>query len=69
MGQGLSCTARDDHGFFGAVQVGDLKSVKMALERDPSILQIFTVYDRHSALHVAAANGQIQVSYLSLIQL
>ncbi|KAI8545281.1 hypothetical protein RHMOL_Rhmol07G0029400 [Rhododendron molle] len=31
------------------------------LERDPSLVKQTTLYDRHSALHVAAANGQIEI--------
>ncbi|KAL4558245.1 hypothetical protein LXL04_036443 [Taraxacum kok-saghyz] len=61
MGQGLSCRIPDEHGLFTAVQFGDLEIVKTVLERDPSLLQQKTVYDRHSALHIAAANGQIEV--------
>ncbi|KVH94625.1 Ankyrin repeat-containing protein [Cynara cardunculus var. scolymus] len=61
MGQGLSCRIRDDHGLFTAVQFGDLEIVKTVLDRDPSLIQQTTVYDRHSALHIAAANGQIEM--------
>lgn len=61
MGQGLSCAASPEHGLFLAVQTGDLKTVEALLERDPALLHHTTVYDRHSALHVAAANGQIEV--------
>lgn len=61
MGQGLSCRARDEHGLFSAVQFGDLETVESLVERDSAILRHTTVYDRHSALHIAAANGQIEV--------
>ncbi|KAG2673495.1 hypothetical protein I3760_13G094000 [Carya illinoinensis] len=61
MGQGLSCAASPEHGLFVAVQTGDLKTVEALLERDPALLHHTTVYDRHSALHVAAANGQIEI--------
>ncbi|KAL7585404.1 hypothetical protein Lser_V15G42362 [Lactuca serriola] len=61
MGQGLSCRVQDEHGLFTAVQFGDLEIVKTVLERDPSLIQQKTVYDRHSALHIAAANGQIEI--------
>ncbi|KAI3507759.1 hypothetical protein L1887_22753 [Cichorium endivia] len=61
MGQGLSCRTPDEHGLFTAVQFGDLEIVKTILERDPSLIQQRTVYDRHSALHIAAANGQIEI--------
>ncbi|KAJ9698389.1 hypothetical protein PVL29_007462 [Vitis rotundifolia] len=65
MGQGLSCGVSHEHGLFSAVQVGDLESVESLLARDPSLLHQTTVYDRHSALHIAAANGQIEI--LSMI--
>lgn len=61
MGQGLSCGGNQDHGLFTAVQLGDLETVNAMLERDPSLLDQTTVYDRHSVLHIAAANGQIEV--------
>lgn len=61
MGQGLSCRVQDEHGLFTAVQFGDFELVKKLVEKDPSIILQTTVYDRHSALHIAAANGQIQV--------
>ncbi|XP_076939137.1 putative E3 ubiquitin-protein ligase XBAT31 [Bidens hawaiensis] len=66
MGQGLSCRIQDEHGLFTAVQFGDLESVKMVLDRDPNIIRETTVYDRHSALHIAAANGQIEILCLLL---
>lgn len=66
MGQGLSCRASDEHGLFSAVQFGDLETVEALVERDSSILCHTTVYDRHSALHIAAANGQIEVGSLLL---
>ncbi|KAI3667663.1 hypothetical protein L6452_42732 [Arctium lappa] len=61
MGQGLSCRVQDEHGLFTAVQFGDLELVRTLLERDPLLIQQTTVYDRHSALHIAAANGQIEI--------
>ncbi|KAF5821534.1 putative transcription factor C2H2 family [Helianthus annuus] len=61
MGQGLSCRVQDEHGLFTAVQFGDLELVKTLLEKDPSLIQQTTAYDRHSALHIAAANGQIEI--------
>ncbi|XP_062084940.1 putative E3 ubiquitin-protein ligase XBAT31 [Humulus lupulus] len=61
MGQGLSCRASHEHGLFTAVQFGDLDTVELILERDPTLLNQTTVYDRHSALHIAAANGQIEI--------
>ncbi|XP_009629381.1 putative E3 ubiquitin-protein ligase XBAT31 isoform X2 [Nicotiana tomentosiformis] len=61
MGQGLSCGASDEHGLFSAVQCGDLETVKALMERNPSLVHHSTIYDRQSALHIAAANGQIEV--------
>ena len=61
MGQGLSCAANHEHGFFTAVQFGDLETVETLLQRNPSLIHQTTVYDRQSALHIAAANGQIEV--------
>ncbi|KAF5202496.1 E3 ubiquitin-protein ligase xb3 [Thalictrum thalictroides] len=62
MGQGLSCKGSIEHqDLFSSIQVGDLDSFEALLERDPSLVQQSSVYDRLSALHIAAANGQIEV--------
>ncbi|CAL1400485.1 unnamed protein product [Linum trigynum] len=62
MGQQLSCVASQEHGeLFTAVQFGELEIVKIMLDRDPSLLHQTTVYDRQSPLHIAAANGQIEI--------
>ncbi|KAM3231872.1 putative E3 ubiquitin-protein ligase XBAT31 [Capsicum annuum] len=61
MGQKLSCGTSDEHELFSAVQCGDLETVKGLFERNPSLVHHSTVYDRQSALHIAAANGQIEV--------
>ncbi|XP_072983338.1 E3 ubiquitin-protein ligase XB3-like [Typha latifolia] len=62
MGHGLSCSrSGDEHDFFRAVQVGDLEMVEAILSTDPDMLYRTTVYDRLSALHIGAANGQIEV--------
>ncbi|GMN24226.1 hypothetical protein TIFTF001_000484 [Ficus carica] len=66
MGQGLSCRTSHEHGLFSAVQSGDMETVEVVLERNPALLQHSTVYDRHSALHIAAANGQIEILSLLL---
>ena len=47
--------------FFSAVEFGDLESVEMQLERDPILIHKTTLFDRHSSLHIAAANGRIEV--------
>ncbi|MBA0846830.1 hypothetical protein Goshw_007965 [Gossypium schwendimanii] len=61
MGQGMSCVASQENELFTAVQVGDFETVETLLEREPNLLHHTTVYDRHSALHIAAANGQIEI--------
>ncbi|KAF5727386.1 putative E3 ubiquitin-protein ligase XBAT31 [Tripterygium wilfordii] len=61
MGQALSCGANQENGLFSAVQLGDLETVEALLEVDPSLLHESTVYDRQSALHIAAANGWIEI--------
>lgn len=61
MGQGLSCGTSDEHGLFTAVQCGDLETLKSVFEKNPSLIHHSTVYDRQSPLHIAAANGQIEV--------
>ncbi|MCD9638042.1 putative E3 ubiquitin-protein ligase xbat31 [Datura stramonium] len=68
MGQGLSCGTSDEHGLFSAVQCGDVETLKAVLERNPSLIHHSTVYDRQSALHIAAANGQIEVVSMLLNQ-
>ncbi|KAL7247522.1 hypothetical protein ACSBR2_002438 [Camellia fascicularis] len=66
MGQGLSCTASHEHELFTAVQFGDLETVETLLERDLTLIHQTTVYDRHCSLHIAAANGQIDIVTLLL---
>ncbi|KAA8518893.1 hypothetical protein F0562_016333 [Nyssa sinensis] len=65
MGQGLSCRESHERGLFSAVQNGEPEIVEAMIEEDPSVLEQTTGHGRLSALHVAAANGQIQV--LSMI--
>ncbi|KAF5185579.1 E3 ubiquitin-protein ligase xb3 [Thalictrum thalictroides] len=69
MGQGLSCAPSHEQKFFRAVQLGDLGTVVALLEKDPSLLTHTTVYDRYSALHLAAINGRIQILSLLLDRL
>ncbi|GMI81785.1 XB3 ortholog 1 in Arabidopsis thaliana [Hibiscus trionum] len=61
MGQGLSCGASQENVLFSAVQVGDLETVEALLKRESHLLHHRTVYDRHSALHIAASYGQIEI--------
>nr|KJB55863.1 hypothetical protein B456_009G099800 [Gossypium raimondii] len=61
MGQGLSCGASQENVLFSAVQGGDLETVEALLRRESNLLHHTTVYDRHSALHIAAAYGQIEI--------
>ncbi|KAK1265583.1 putative E3 ubiquitin-protein ligase XBAT31 [Acorus gramineus] len=69
MGQGLSCNPTHDHHFFRAVQTGDLESVECILRSEPSIIHHTTAYERLSALHIAAANGRVEVLCLVLDRL
>jgi hypothetical protein len=64
MGQSLSCRGNNDHGLFTAVQQGNLQIVTTLLQQDPSLFHQTTLYDRYSPLHIAAANGQIEVHSL-----
>eukprot|EP00262_Sarcandra_glabra_P006573 TRINITY_DN1890_c0_g1_i1.p1 TRINITY_DN1890_c0_g1~~TRINITY_DN1890_c0_g1_i1.p1 ORF type:complete len:442 (-),score=67.42 TRINITY_DN1890_c0_g1_i1:331-1656(-) len=68
MGQGLSCRASQEHELFSAVQIGNLDMVSALVERDLTLLHQTTVYDRLSPLHIAAANGQIEVLSMILDQ-
>lgn len=61
MGQGLSCKSNEEQGLFTAIQSGDLDIVKAILETNSTLIHRFTAYDCNSALHIAAANGQIEV--------
>ncbi|KAJ6715905.1 HOMEOBOX PROTEIN WARIAI [Salix koriyanagi] len=67
MGQGLSCAASQEHGFFTSVQLGELDTVNAMLERDPSLLHQ-TTYDSQYPLHIAAANGQIEILTMLLVR-
>lgn len=62
MGHGLSCAGSTrDRDFFASVRAGHLESVRTAVQQDPSLLLRATFFDRLSALHIAAANGHVQV--------
>ncbi|KAL3531825.1 hypothetical protein ACH5RR_005346 [Cinchona calisaya] len=61
MGQGLSCRVANEHQLFSSVQNGELETVETMVHQDPTILGLTTVHGRLSALHVAAANGHLQV--------
>nr|GMD03882.1 putative E3 ubiquitin-protein ligase XBAT31 [Ipomoea batatas] len=61
MGQRLSCRETHEHGFFTAVQNGELETVEAMVDEDPSVLRFTAVHGKLSALHVAAANGQIEI--------
>ncbi|PKA48556.1 E3 ubiquitin-protein ligase XB3 [Apostasia shenzhenica] len=66
MGQGLSCYGSiSKQDFFRAVELGDLEAAQLSLSRDPAILHRNTLFDRSSAVHMAAANGNLQL--LSMI--
>ncbi|XP_010922347.1 E3 ubiquitin-protein ligase XB3 [Elaeis guineensis] len=62
MGQAPSCgRSSHDHNFFKAVEGGDLAMVESSLRMDPEILHQSTLYDRLSPLHIAAANGRLEI--------
>ncbi|KAL2899009.1 putative E3 ubiquitin-protein ligase XBAT31 [Bienertia sinuspersici] len=63
MGQNMSCISSNHHenGVFKAAQLGHLDALKLEFEDDPSLIFQFSLYDRNSLLHIAAANGQIDV--------
>ncbi|KAJ6817793.1 E3 ubiquitin-protein ligase XB3 [Iris pallida] len=62
MGQGLRCVGPSrEVDFFRVAQSGDVDVVGFALRWDPTVLDRTTVYDRLSALHIAAANGRLEV--------
>ncbi|XP_068668047.1 putative E3 ubiquitin-protein ligase XBAT31 [Aristolochia californica] len=61
MGQKLSCRVTQENGFFKAVQMGDLDTFEAVVERESEIIHRTTVYDRLSPLHIAAANGRVEV--------
>ena len=47
------------------IQEGDLKRVEVSLEQEPHLISETIVYEKMSPLHIATANGQIDVlSYL-----
>ncbi|XP_027351788.1 putative E3 ubiquitin-protein ligase XBAT31 [Abrus precatorius] len=62
MGQRLSCRQQhDDSALFPAIASGELEVVEAMVEEDHTVLEHTTGHDRLSTLHVAAANGRIQV--------
>jgi hypothetical protein len=63
MGHGVSCARTgDEHDFFRAAQLGDLDALAAHLAADGSLARRATLYDRLSPLHIAAANGRLEVS-------
>ncbi|GER28610.1 Hop-interacting protein THI015, partial [Striga asiatica] len=61
MGQGLSCREQEETELFTAVQNGELQIVEAMADEDPNLLAVKTLHQKLSALHVAAANGRIEV--------
>ncbi|XP_052150064.1 E3 ubiquitin-protein ligase XB3-like [Oryza glaberrima] len=67
MGQGASCgRPSEEVDFFGAAQSGDLARLAAAVRSRPSLLGRTTLFDRLSALHIAAAHGHLQVVSMAL---
>ncbi|CAN6442605.1 unnamed protein product [Victoria cruziana] len=68
MGQGMSCrVGGGNDGWFNAVREGDMETIVSLLDREPLLfLQATTTYDKLSALHLAAANGHLEVLSLLL---
>ncbi|XP_073043526.1 putative E3 ubiquitin-protein ligase XBAT31 isoform X2 [Primulina eburnea] len=61
MGQGMSCTESRGNLLFSAVQNGELRTVEAIADANPTLLTLKTDNRKLSAMHVAAANGQIEV--------
>jgi Ankyrin repeats (many copies) len=62
MGHGISCArSSDELEFFRALQSGDLDAVRLALSLDRNLVHRSTPYGRVSPLHIAAANGHLEV--------
>ncbi|KZV51792.1 hypothetical protein F511_11480 [Dorcoceras hygrometricum] len=61
MGQGMSCVESHENGLFSAVKNGELQAVEAMADANPSLLTLKTAHQNLSAMHVAAANGQIEV--------
>ncbi|KAL9153174.1 hypothetical protein ABFS82_10G032800 [Erythranthe guttata] len=62
MGQGLSCSEYEVSELFtNAVQNGELDAVVAMADKYPNLLSLKTPHGGLSALHLAAANGRIEV--------
>ncbi|XP_073276911.1 putative E3 ubiquitin-protein ligase XBAT31 [Primulina huaijiensis] len=61
MGQGMICTESRGNLLFSAVQNGELRTVEAMADANPTLLTLKTDHWKLSAMHVAAANGQIEV--------
>ncbi|CAI9783246.1 unnamed protein product [Fraxinus pennsylvanica] len=61
MGQGLSCGQFRENDLFVVVQTGELEAVEAMADEKRNLLTVKTVHGKLSALHVAAATGQIEV--------
>ncbi|KAJ7950345.1 E3 ubiquitin-protein ligase XB3-like [Quillaja saponaria] len=61
MGQKLSCGVHHENGLFSAVEDGEFELVEAMIEEDPSVLEQTSGHGRLSALHLAAANGRIEI--------
>lgn len=68
MGQRMSCRERSQSALFIAVENGDLQMIEAMVEADPTVLGLTSGYGKQSALHLAAAYGQIEVLSMLLDQ-
>ncbi|KAL9426295.1 hypothetical protein AB3S75_033135 [Citrus x aurantiifolia] len=68
MGQRMSCRERSESALFVAVENGDLQMIEAMVEADPTALGMTSGYGKQSALHLAAAYGQIEVLSMLLDQ-
>lgn len=61
MGQTLSCRQNHENALFIAVANGDLEVVEAMVNEDSTVLEQTLGHSKLSPLHVAAANGRIEV--------
>lgn len=67
MGQRLSCGQHHENGLFTAIADGELEVVEAMVKEDYTVLEETTGHAKLSPLHVAAANGRIEVVFLFFV--